>query len=58
MASVDANGAVSNTKALNGPLLLRQAAADSVKQWKYSPGTIDGKPSASQVTVAVEFKLN
>jgi TonB family protein len=58
LATVEANGSVSSTKALNGPMLLRQAASDSVKQWKYSPGTVDGRPAATQVTVAVEFKLN
>jgi periplasmic protein TonB len=58
IASVDANGTVSSAKALTGPLLLRQSAVDSVKQWKYSPGLADGRPVASQVTVAVEFKLN
>jgi TonB family protein len=58
LVNVDANGVVSNAKALNGPLLLRQAAVDSVRQWKYSPGMTDGKPSDGQVTVAVEFKLN
>jgi len=58
LATVEANGTVSTTKALNGPLLLRQAALDSVKQWKYSPGTTDGRPTAAQVTIAVEFKLN
>ena len=58
MATVEANGTVSSTKALNGPLLLRQSALDSVKQWKYAPGTTDGRPTAAQVTIAVEFKLN
>jgi protein TonB len=58
LATVEANGTVSSTKALNGPMLLRQAALDSVKQWKYSPGSIDGRPTTTQVTVAVEFKLN
>ncbi|HEX3377592.1 MAG TPA: TonB family protein [Candidatus Acidoferrales bacterium] len=58
LATVEANGIVSSAKALNGPLLLRQAALDSVKQWKYSPGSTDGRPTAAQVTVAVEFKLN
>jgi protein TonB len=57
-ANVDANGIVVSAKALSGPLLLRQAAADSVKQWKYSPGLIDGKPAPSQVTVSIEFQLN
>jgi periplasmic protein TonB len=58
IASVDANGTVSSAKALTGPLLLRQSAVDSVKQWKYSPELADGRPVASHVTVAVEFKLN
>jgi outer membrane biosynthesis protein TonB len=56
-ANIDENGKVVNTKALNGPLLLRQAAENSVRQWKYSPGLVDGKPASSQVTVNVEFRM-
>jgi TonB family protein len=57
-ANVDENGKVSDARALNGPLLLREAAVAAVKQWKYSPGLTDGKPTPSQVTVGVEFRLN
>jgi TonB family protein len=57
-ASIDADGEVVSAKALSGPLLLREAAVESVKQWKYSPGLVDGKPAPSQVTVSVEFRLN
>jgi TonB family protein len=57
-ATIDADGKVVSAKALSGPLLLREAAADSVKQWKYSPGLVDGKAAPSQVTVSVEFRLN
>jgi TonB family protein len=57
-ANIDENGKVVSANALSGPLLLRQAAVDSVKQWKYSPELIDGKPAPSQVTVNVEFRLN
>jgi len=57
-ASIDAKGAVVDAKALSGPLLLRQAAVDSVKQWKYSPAQEDGKPVPAQVTVNVDFRLN
>ncbi len=56
-ANIDANGKVVGARALSGPVLLRQAAEDSVKQWKYSPSVIDGKPAASQVTVSVDFRL-
>lgn len=57
-ASIDVNGKVVSAKALNGSLLLRTAAENSVRQWKYSPGTVDGKPAPSQVTVGVEFRMN
>jgi protein TonB len=57
-ANVDATGKVTGARALTGPMLLREAAVDSVKQWKYSPALVDGKPAASLVTVNVEFKLN
>ncbi len=58
LATIDENGKVVGARALSGPMLLRQAAVDSVKQWKYSPGLVDGKPAHSQATVAVEFRLN
>ncbi len=57
-ASIDATGKVVSATAVNGPMMLRQAAADSVKLWKYSPALVDGKPAATQLTVNVEFRLN
>jgi len=57
-ASLDANGKIVGAKALSGPMLLREAALDSVRQWKYSPALVDGKPAPSQVTVGVEFRMN
>ena len=57
-AEVDASGNVAGTKAISGPILLRQAAADAVRHWKYDPAIIDGKPAAAQVTVSIDFHLN
>ena len=57
-ASIDENGNVVTGKALSGPMLLRQAAVESVTQWRYSPALVDGKPTPAQVTVNVEFRLN
>jgi protein TonB len=56
-AGVDENGNVVSAKAMSGPILLRQAAVDSVKQWKFSPRLVEGKPAPSQVNVGVDFKL-
>jgi protein TonB len=57
-AIIDETGKVASASAVSGPLLLREAAVNSVRQWKYSPGLLDGKPAPSEVTVGVEFKLN
>jgi TonB family protein len=55
---IDPTGKVFNARALSGPVMLRAAAEESVKQWKYSPGTEDGKPAQSHVVVKVDFKIN
>ncbi len=57
-AFIDDTWKVASASAVCGPLLLREAAVNSVRQWKYSPGLLDGKPAPSEVTVGVEFKLN
>ena len=57
-AELDVTGKVISAKAISGPATLREAAIDSVKQWKYSPALIDGRPSTAQVTVNVQFRLN
>jgi len=58
IANINEKGQVIAAKAVSGPVLLRQAAVDAVRQWKYSPALTDGKPAASQVTVGLEFRLN
>jgi len=55
-ALIDANGRVSTTKVLSGPALLHQAAMDALKQWKYQPATLDGKPVSMHLTVTVQFR--
>ena len=57
-AEVAANGSVGAVTAISGPMFLRQSAIESVKQWKYAPALIDGKPVDSHVTVSIEFRLN
>jgi len=55
-ASIDADGNVSTMKVLSGPTLLHQAALTAVKQWKYQPAELDGKPTAMHLTVTVQFR--
>lgn len=56
-ALIDANGRVTTMKVISGPALLHQAALDAVKQWKYQPATLDGKPTAMHLTVTLQFRL-
>jgi len=54
---VDTSGSVSGAKAISGPPVLRAAALDAVKRWKYAPATLGGKPVASTQIVKVDFRL-
>jgi TonB family protein len=56
-ALIDANGRVATMKVLSGPVLLHQAAMDALKQWKYQPATLDGKPTSMHLNVTIQFRL-
>jgi len=56
-AVVDTEGNVSTMNVLSGPAILHRAALDAVKQWHYEPAMLDGKPTASHLTVIVQFRL-
>ncbi|MBV9072562.1 MAG: energy transducer TonB [Acidobacteria bacterium] len=55
---IDASGSVSDAKAVSGPPLLRAAALDAVRRWKYEPATLADKPIASTQSVKVDFRLH
>ena len=56
-AVIDQTGKVTSTKVISGPALLRNAAMDAVRQQKYSPATLDGKPITMQYKVTVRFRF-
>jgi len=56
-ALIDANGHVTTMKVVSGPTLLHQAAMDALKQWKYQPASLDGKPVPMHLTVTIQFRL-
>jgi TonB family protein len=55
-ALIDADGNVSAMKVLSGPALLREAALQSLKQWKYQAAELDGKPTSMHLTVTLQFR--
>lgn len=56
-ALVDASGRVSAMKVISGPVLLQQAAMDALRQWKYQPATLDGKPVPMHLSVTIRFRM-
>jgi TonB family protein len=57
-AVIDQTGKVASAKAISGPVILRNAALDAVRQWRYSPATLDGKPITMEYKVTVRFRLD
>ncbi|HEV7843622.1 MAG TPA: energy transducer TonB [Pyrinomonadaceae bacterium] len=41
---VDPTGAVSTVQSTSGPMMLRQAAMDAARRWKFRPTLVDGLP--------------
>jgi len=56
-ALIDVNGRVTTMKIISGPALLHQAAKDALRQWKYQPASLDGKPVAMHLTVTLQFRM-
>jgi TonB family protein len=56
-ALIDVSGHVSTMRVISGPALLHEAAMSAVKQWKYQPATLNNVPTATHLTVTVQFRL-
>lgn len=56
-ATISRTGQVENARVVNGPTMLRQAALDAVKTWRYRPYLLDGQPVEVETTVNVVFSL-
>jgi periplasmic protein TonB len=56
--TIDKQGLVKNIKVLRPlPMGLTEAAVDAVKQWRYEPSTLNGRPVEVLMTVTVTFRL-
>jgi TonB family protein len=54
---IDENGQVSSVSKLSGPSLLRGAAEDAVRKWKFKPFMRDGQPVKATGFVSFNFNL-
>jgi protein TonB len=55
-ATVGEKGTVEDVKVVSGPPLLTAAAIDAVRQWRYSPFLLNGKPVKMQKQVSISFQ--
>jgi protein TonB len=56
-ATIGQNGLVQEAKVLRSIPLLDQAALDAVRQWQFTPTTLNGVPVPVVMTVTVNFTL-
>ena len=57
-ATVNENGDVSSVQVLRSVQFLDEAAIDAVKQWRYTPLSVDGRPTPFILTVTLNFRLS
>jgi len=56
-AVIDKEGRVVELKLIGGHPALVENAIEAVKQWRYRPFLLDGKPVDVETTITVNFKL-
>lgn len=55
--TIGTNGLVRSVIALSGPGMLIEAARSAVREWRYTPSLLNGRPVESTVDVSVVFHL-
>jgi len=56
-ATISKTGTIKNMRVVSGPAMLRQAALDAVRTWRYKPYKLNDEPTEVQTTINVIFSL-
>jgi protein TonB len=56
-ATISKNGTIEDLRVQSGPAMLRQAAIDAVKSWRYRPYLLNNQPVEVETTVNVVFSM-
>ena len=51
------DGTVGDIRAVDGPPVLAESAMNAVKNWRYEPYELDGKPVKNEIRINVDFKF-
>lgn len=54
--TVAEDGSTRDLQVLSGPVVLVRAATEAVRQWRYRPALLNGKPTAVQKQITVVFR--
>jgi TonB family protein len=54
---IGGDGVVQNVQTISGPAELAQASMDAVKQWRFKPHLVDGRPTPMQTRITLNFRL-
>jgi TonB family protein len=54
---IGGEGAVHNIAVVDGNAMLAEAAVQAVRQWRYQPYSVDGRPVEMQTRVTIRFTL-
>jgi TonB family protein len=57
-AVISKNGTIVNADVISGPTVLRKAALDALKTWRYRPYLLNNEPVEAETTVNVNFVQN
>jgi TonB family protein len=58
LVTIATDGQIHDVQPVSGPKELISAAIDAVKQWRYNPFLMDGKPVEVRTDINVNFALN
>ncbi len=54
---IGGDGAVQDVQTISGPAELAQASIDAVKQWRFKPRRVNGRPAPMQTRITLNFRL-
>ena len=58
VATIAKDGRVADVRPVSGPAVLASSAVDAVRQWRFRPYEVDGKPVQVQTNIRVNFNLD
>jgi TonB family protein len=56
-ATISKIGTITDLRVVSGPAMLRQAAVDAVRTWRYRPYKLNNEPTEVETTINVVFSL-